>query len=120
MRKTMMRGALAASLLALLGLSGCDKKPAKPKEDKAPTTTSVEPKSDEEKIAAAIAKLPEGERQAAEAQKLCPVGDAPLGSMGMPYKVTVKGRDVYLCCEGCEQDLKNDPDKYLAKLEEKK
>jgi YHS domain-containing protein len=121
MRKVFMQGAVAAGLIAAMGLSGCDKKPAAPKDGKEPAkTTSVEPKSEEEQIAAAIAELPEAERAVAVAQKTCPVGDAPLGSMGMPYKVTVKGHDVYLCCEGCKGALEKDPDKYLAKLDEKK
>lgn len=125
MRRTLMRGALAASLMAVLGLTGCgDKKPEKPKDDKSKATTSVEPKSEEEekaeKIAAAIAKLPEAERAAATAQKTCPVADEALGSMGPPYKVTVEGRDVYLCCEGCKEELEKDPKKYFAKMDEKK
>ena len=69
-------------------------------------------------IRKAMAELPEAERPLAEAQKNCPVGGAALGSMGMPYKVTVKGRDVYLCCEGCKESSEKDPDKYLAKLDE--
>jgi YHS domain-containing protein len=45
------------------------------------------------------------------------VTEEPLGSMGTPVKATVKGRTVFLCCEGCEGDLKKDPDKYLARLD---
>ena len=33
---------------------------------------------------------------------------------GDPYKTTVKGQTIFLCCEGCEEKLKKDPDKYLA------
>ncbi len=125
MRKYFVHGAAAAGLIAALGLTGCDKKPAPPKDGKEPAkTTSMEPKSEEEKnaaaIAAAIAELPEAERAAATAQKTCPVGDAALGSMGMPIKVTIKGQDVYLCCEGCKDSLEKNADKYLAKLAEKK
>ena len=39
-----------------------------------------------------------------------------LGKMGKPYKVTIQGRDVLLCCPGCEAKIKEDPEKYLAKL----
>jgi len=63
-----------------------------------------------------LAKLSPEDRALAEKQKTCPVSDAPLGSMGVPYKVTVKGRTVFLCCEGCEGGLKKEPDKYVAKL----
>jgi len=37
-------------------------------------------------------------------------------SMGPPYKVHVKDRDVFLCCPGCEEALRKDPDTYLAKI----
>jgi len=77
--------------------------------------------SDEEKeIQAAIAKLPEADRKLAEAQGVCPVSNEPLGSMGMPLKVTVKDRDVFLCCDGCKGKIEKDPDTYLTKLDEKK
>lgn len=53
-------------------------------------------------------------------QKICPVTDQPLGSMGPPVKVVVKGRTVFLCCAGCKKKLLADPDKYLKKLDAKK
>jgi Cu(I)/Ag(I) efflux system membrane fusion protein len=49
-------------------------------------------------------------------QKLCPVTDEPLGSMGGPVRVVVNGRTVFICCKGCEKALRKSPDKYLAKL----
>ena len=66
-----------------------------------------------------LAKLSEADRAIADAQKVCPVSGEPLGSMGVPVKVTVKDRDVLLCCEGCRSAILDDPDKYLAKLEGK-
>ncbi len=71
---------------------------------------------DSEEIAANLAKLSAEDRKLAEKQKVCPVTDEPLGSMGVPKKVSVKGQDVFICCEGCEEKLTADPDKYLAKL----
>lgn len=65
----------------------------------------------------AFAELSPEDRAAAEKQRICPVMDAPLGSMGEPFKITVEGRDVFLCCEGCKDKLTGDPDKYLAKLD---
>lgn len=64
-----------------------------------------------------LAKLSPDDRALAEKQKVCPVTDAPLGSMGMPVKVTLKGRTVLLCCGGCEGKLNKNADKYLAKLD---
>lgn len=52
----------------------------------------------------------------AENQRICPVTGQPLGSMGEPHKIRVHGRDVLLCCRGCEAQFMSDPDKYLAKL----
>ena len=39
-----------------------------------------------------------------------------LGSMGKPHKVTLKGRIVFLCCSGCESELRANADEYLKKL----
>ncbi len=64
-----------------------------------------------------LAKLSAEDRALAEKQRICPVSGGLLGSMGTPYKVTVKGRTVFLCCDGCEPDIKKDPDKFLAKLD---
>jgi hypothetical protein len=69
-----------------------------------------------DEVAAALAELSDEDRALAEKQKICLVSDEPLGSMGTPIKVTVNGRDVFLCCAGCKKPLEDDPDKYLAKL----
>ena len=71
----------------------------------------------DEDVVASLSELSEADREAALAQKICPVGEQPLGSMGKPPKVTVNGQEVFLCCEGCEEDLRSDPEKYLAKLQ---
>lgn len=67
-------------------------------------------------IAKALASLSASDRAAAENQKVCPVTDEPLGSMGAPMKVSVQGRDVFICCEGCKEPLTDDPGTFLAKL----
>ena len=36
--------------------------------------------------------------------------------MGVPPRVVVSGRVVFLCCEGCEGALKSKPEKYLSEL----
>jgi len=66
---------------------------------------------------AGLAELSPEDRSAAERQGVCPVEGGKLGSMGQPVKTTVKGQTVFLCCDGCEPELKKNPDKYLAKLE---
>ena len=67
----------------------------------------------------AMAALSETDRAAALAQKVCPVSGETLGGMGTPIKVTVKGRDVFLCCPSCREKLEANPDEYLAKLDAK-
>ena len=62
------------------------------------------------------AELTADDRAAIKKQKTCPVTGQPLGSMGDPVKVVVKGQTVFLCCAACEDAIKKDPDKYLAKL----
>ena len=69
-----------------------------------------------EAIVKALAGLSSADRTLAEKQKLCPVTDMPLGSMGTPVKVIVNGRSVFICCEGCRERLLAEPVAYLAKL----
>ena len=77
------------------------------KEQKAPQTES-------EIIAKARAEYP---------MKACLVSDESLGSMGdaVAYIHRAPGkpdRVLFLCCEGCIDDLKADPAKYLKKLDD--
>jgi RND family efflux transporter MFP subunit len=67
-------------------------------------------------ILAALAKLPDADRAAAEKQKICPVTRVALGSMGTPKKVDVNGTPVFVCCDGCRESLLEEPEKYLAIL----
>ena len=55
--------------------------------------------------------------------KTCLVSDEPLGSMGeaTPYIHRVAGkpdRVVFVCCEGCIDDFKGDPAKFLKKVDD--
>lgn len=68
--------------------------------------------------AEALASLSPEDRALAEKQRVCPVSSDLLGSMGTPVKVTVEGRDVLLCCEGCRSAIEADPQKYLDKIPE--
>jgi Cu(I)/Ag(I) efflux system membrane fusion protein len=52
----------------------------------------------------------------AEKQRVCPVTNLPLNSMGGPVISLVEGRKVFLCCKGCEPKLQAAPATYLAKL----
>ncbi|MCA9076961.1 MAG: hypothetical protein KDA93_18185 [Planctomycetaceae bacterium] len=61
-----------------------------------------------------IAQLPIAEQRRALQQRTCPVTREPLGSMGKPISVTVAGRSVYVCCEGCVNALQRNPERYLT------
>jgi hypothetical protein len=61
-------------------------------------------------------QLPEADRALARSQAACPVTRKALGSMGVPPRVVVAGRIVFLCCDGCEDALRSNPAKYLARL----
>jgi YHS domain-containing protein len=63
-----------------------------------------------------LAQLSPADRALAEKQAICPVTGEPLGSMGTPIKLTVAGRTVFICCAGCEEELRKEPEKYFAKL----
>jgi membrane fusion protein, copper/silver efflux system len=56
-----------------------------------------------------IEQLPEEDRKAALAQRTCPVTGSPLGSMGVPVKIVLRGQTVFLCCPGCVAKAKRDP-----------
>ena len=94
-------------LMAVVVWSGCSAEKASPTKQQPPEQNA---------ISKAMAELPAEDRAAAEKQKVCPVSGEPLGAMGKPYKTTVKGQTVFLCCDGCEDELKKNPEKYLAKL----
>lgn len=49
-------------------------------------------------------------------QKTCLVTNVTLGSMGEPVATEVEGNQVWMCCVGCEPELKARPATYLAKL----
>jgi YHS domain-containing protein len=106
-------------LTSLFVFAGCSQE-----QPKAPSTPSPEQKAADQGPAAdkstedlpGLKDLSPEDLAAAKKQEVCPVTGEKLGSMGKPYKVTVKGQTVFLCCDGCEEAITKDPDKYLAKL----
>ena len=63
-----------------------------------------------------LAELSEADHASAMKQHVCPVSGEMLGTMGKPIMVSVSNQDVWVCCNGCTETLKADPEKYLAKL----
>lgn len=101
-----MKSAVSSLLLSLAMLIAAV--PAFAANDKAA------PKSESELIAKARADYP---------MKTCLVSDEALGSMGdaVAHVHRVAGkpdRVIFLCCEGCIDDFKADPAKYLKKVDD--
>jgi multidrug efflux pump subunit AcrA (membrane-fusion protein) len=96
------------------------------KEEQAPTsavsTLAAQTKTGgedvSEKVKANLAKLPPEDQKLAAQQKSCPITGLLLGSMGVPVKITLKGQPVFLCCPGCLDEAKKDPEKTLKKIAE--
>src|SRR5258706_8220277 len=45
--------------------------------------------------------------------KLCPVSGGPVSEK---YRAEYQGQYVYVCCEGCLNEFKADPEKFVAKM----
>lgn len=117
----------AGGVMALTAalLTGCTEEQEAPREaDNAATPEADNAASESDtadldpEIEKALASLSPADREAALAQKVCPVSGEPLGAMGTPRKITVEGREVFICCEGCDEKLRANPEEYLAKLPE--
>ncbi|MBL9085479.1 MAG: efflux RND transporter periplasmic adaptor subunit [Planctomycetales bacterium] len=94
----------------------CEGCRTKAEEDPKGSATKAEELRD---ISAERAKLSEADRKLVEAQGMCIVMDeSPLGSMGVPLKVMVDGKPVFICCEGCRGEALADPKKTLEKLKQ--
>jgi len=123
----LLSGLLAVGAAAVLSGCGFSPQPDESKATPSAADSRQSPKASNEKNPAAAAAgkdVPEGllelsgeDRSAAEKQRICPVTGLLLGSMGKPEKVIVKGQTVFLCCAGCEEQLRKDPDTYLKKLQ---
>jgi hypothetical protein len=75
------------------------------------------PADPDAKIEAALAALSSEDRTLAETQKYCPILKSNLlGSMGVPVKLAVAGRTVFVCCEGCREKAVEDADATLAQV----
>jgi hypothetical protein len=79
----------------------------------------AEGSADLAKVKEALAKLSPEDAAAAERQKMCPVSNELLGSMGPPVKVDAEGTAVWICCEGCRKPVEDDPAKFAALVTKK-
>jgi hypothetical protein len=109
------------SILLLLAL-GCtystpnSGRPSGPDVGKAGPASANDEEAD---IAKNMAMLSPEDRKLAESQKFCAnEEDNRLGSMGVPIKVMLKDKPVFICCKSCKGEVESDPDKYIARAEE--
>jgi hypothetical protein len=86
-----------------------------------PGGTTVRPSTPQDsdaKIDGALASLSAADRALAAKQKYCAVlTKNRLGSMGVPIKLVLSGRPVFLCCEGCRQEATADPAAALKRID---
>jgi hypothetical protein len=131
MTSTRRLGWLALALFALVGCDNASQPTTPP-----PSTTAPGPKNDVKALPvepdkgadagkltseeiAEIKNLPEAEQSSALAQMTCPSSGAHLGKMGTPIKQTIGDKSFYICCKGCIDDVKENPQGILAKLNKK-
>lgn len=105
---------LLVAPLALI--AGCGQQAPATPESSTATSEATATSDETSEVSAAIDELPEDERALAIAQKVCPVSGEPLGSMGKPIKVTVDGKSLFICCEGCQDPAKEKFAEYYAKF----
>jgi hypothetical protein len=118
MNRTILFLSVFAVSFVLYGCSkGPDSKPQPPAE--AASHADHADQSDMDKMRAQLAKLSPEDAASAMKQHFCPVSDEMLGVMGAPIKVDVDGQQVWICCEDCRQTLWDNPDEYLAKLNQR-
>ena len=79
--------------IAVVFISGCEKKQPTASEDQSNPTATVTDEVIE--------------------QTICPVMGNPINK---DVFVEYKGKKVYFCCPGCEDDFNKDPEKYISKL----
>jgi hypothetical protein len=110
---------LALVFLTLSGCSGGNKEPPKAEDRAADTDKRAGKQDDAASIRANLEKLRPEDRKLAEEQQFCAVHtENPLGSMGVPFKVMVKGEPVFLCCDTCETKAKAHADRTLARVQQ--
>jgi hypothetical protein len=110
MKRTALIAILRLASIACIATAGCSKPD--------PADVPAEPKAESSESAGTEeSKLSAADQALADAQKVCPVTDEALGSMGSPIKVMLGDRAVFVCCDACIEELKANPDKYLAKID---
>lgn len=96
---------------------------ARPREAAPPVTHAPSENAEYEAVVKAnLSRLSPEDRALAEAQRFCPVSEDRLGSpdMGVPVKILIEGRPVFICCEGCKAKALAQAGQTLATVEKLK
>lgn len=107
---------LLASIGIVLALAGCTQQnPTATDEHTANGRVHDDdrPPSNSAEVEAVLAKLSPEDRRLAKQQQVCPVTGEPLGSMGVPTKISLEGKSIFICCAGCEDTIRENPEKYV-------
>ncbi len=86
---------------------------AGPRKDKPAGATS----EDDAGVEEVFKQLSPEDRKVAEGQVYCPILKTRLGTMGVPVKVVLKGRSVFLCCPLCVNKAKANERRTLDKVD---
>lgn len=62
------------------------------------------------------AKATEADRIGVAAQGTCPISGDDLNAMGGPIKVSRGAESLFICCQGCLEPIKAEPDRYFASV----
>ncbi len=62
-----------------------------------------------------VSQVTAADSAAIQQQGKCPVMDTPLGAHGAPLKITIDGRPLFVCCQGCVRKVQQNPAYYLRK-----
>jgi hypothetical protein len=115
MRNALVLFPIALAAAAIVGCSGS----GSPTQKATPTPAAVTADTNAE-VREALDKLSPDDRKLAAEQKTCPITNEPLGSMGVPPKVTLKDQTVFLCCPSCKKKAEADLDKTLKAVADAK
>jgi hypothetical protein len=107
----------ALPAVVAIAVAGCGGGTNPAKEKSTGSTVQGTGNKEVETDTSGLKELDEADRKLAEKQKFCPKTGELLGSMGKPYKITLNGRVIFLCCDGCEEAVKKDPETYLKKVD---
>ena len=107
--------ALIPTAIVSAALAGCGGGNTPKVESKSTVTVTADPE-----VKVALSKLSDEDRKLANEQKDCPITGEPLGSMGVPIKLTLKDQTVFLCCASCKKEAEADADKTLKAVADAK